>query len=83
MEEGCEADVMMEAEARAAPRAFEAVGELERWIAEQRWEAVPGGWRVREPFDSWRFRVEPVAGGLNVVMSARGGEPAVWFVPAG
>jgi hypothetical protein len=70
-----------EAEARAALRAFVAVGELERCIAEQRWEAVSGGWRVRERFDGWRFRVEPVAGGLNVVMSARGGGPAVWFVP--
>jgi hypothetical protein len=30
-----------------ALRAFVAAGEVERWIAEQRWEAVPGGWRVR------------------------------------
>ena len=73
---------MTEAEARAALAAFDSVGGLERWIAEQRWEAVPGGWRVRERFDGWRFRVEPVAGGLNVVMSARGGEPARWLVPA-
>ena len=28
---------MTEAEARAALRAFVAVGEIERWIAEQRW----------------------------------------------
>ncbi len=42
---------------------------------------MPGGWRVRERFDGWRFRVELVAGGLHVVMSARGGEPAVWFIP--
>jgi hypothetical protein len=41
----------------------------------------PGGWRVRERFQGWRFRLEPVAGGVRVVMSARGGEPAVWFVP--
>ncbi len=73
---------MTEAEARAALRAFVAVGEIERWIAEQRWEAVPGGWRVRERFDSWHFRVEPVAGGVRVVMSGIGGQPAVWFVPA-
>ena len=73
---------MTEAEARAALAAFEAVGELERWIAEQRWEAVPGGWRVRERFDGWRFRVEPAAGGVRVVASAGGGgEPVVWFVP--
>jgi hypothetical protein len=54
-----------EAEVRAALRAFVGVGVggIERWVAEQRWEAVPGGWRVRERFDGWRFRVEPVAGG--------------------
>ncbi len=73
---------MIEAEARAALAAFDGLGGLERWIAEQRWEAVPGGWRVRERYHSWHFRVEPVAGGVNVVMSARGGEPAVWVVPA-
>ena len=63
---------MTEDEARAALTAFDAVGGLERWIAEQRWEAVPGGWRVRERFQGWRFRLEPAAGGLRVVMSARG-----------
>jgi len=73
---------MTEAEARAAMRAFVAVGGLERWIAEQRWEAIPDGWRVREPFNGWRFRLEPATGGLRVVMSAKGGEPAAWFVPA-
>jgi len=45
-----------EAEARAALRAFIAVGELERWIAVQRWEAVPDGWRVRVRFQSWHCR---------------------------
>jgi hypothetical protein len=79
---GREANTMTEAEARAALRAFVAAGGVERWIADQRWEAVPGGWRVRERFQGWHFRVEPVAGGVNVVMSARGGEPVVWFVPA-
>ena len=72
---------MTEDQARAALAAFDAVGGLERWIAAQRWEAVPGGWRVRERFQGWHFRLEPVAGGLRVVMSARGGQPAVWFVP--
>jgi hypothetical protein len=38
---------MTEAEARAALRAFVAVGGLECWIAEQRpWEAIPTGWTV-------------------------------------
>ncbi len=76
------AERVTEAQARAALRAFVAVGEIEPWIADQRWEAVPSGWRVRERLRGWHFRVEPVAGGLHVVMSARGGEPVVWFVPA-
>src|SRR5215210_1110757 len=53
---------MTEAEAHAALRAFEAVGELEPWIAEQRWEAIPDGWRVRERLQGWHFRLEPMAG---------------------
>jgi hypothetical protein len=67
--------------AEARLRAFLAVGEVERWIAAQSWEAVPGGWRVRGQLHAWRFRVEPVAGGVRVVMSGGGGEPAAWFVP--
>jgi hypothetical protein len=71
-----------EEQARVALRAVVAVGGLESWIADQRWERIPGGWRVRERYQGWRFRVEPAAGGLRVVMSARGGGPAVWVVPA-
>ncbi len=38
---------MTEAEARAALAAFDGLGGLERWIAEQRpWQAAPGGWTV-------------------------------------
>ena len=71
------------AEARAALRAFEAVGDIEQWIAEQWWERLPGGggWRVRGQLQSWRFLVEPVSGGVRVIMSARGDEPADWIVP--
>jgi hypothetical protein len=55
---------------------------LERWIAEQRpWEATPGGWTVPGELQGWRFRVEAVPGGVRVVASANGGEPAVWIVP--
>jgi hypothetical protein len=72
---------MTETEARAALAAFVAVGEIERWIAEQPWEAVPGGWRVRGRFNGWRFRVEPAADGVRVFMSGIGGEPAAWVVP--
>ena len=73
---------MTEAEARAALAAFDAVGEIEPWIAEQSWEAVPGGWTVAGELQGWRFRLETVPGGVRVVASANGGEPAVWFVPA-
>ena len=59
--------------AEARLRAFLAVGEVERWIAAQSWEAVPGGWRVRGQLHAWRFRVDPVAGGVRVVMSGGGG----------
>jgi hypothetical protein len=60
---------LTEAEARAALAAFDGPGGLEPWIADQRWEAVPGGWRVRERFQDWHFRVEPVAGGVSLVRS--------------
>ncbi len=73
---------MTEAEARAALRAFVAVGEVERWLAEQRWEAIPGGWRVLGRLQAWHFQVEPVAGGVRVTMTPRRGEPMVWTVPA-
>jgi hypothetical protein len=72
-----------EAEARAALRAFVAVGGLECWIAAQRsWEAVPGGWTVLGELQGWRFRVEPVAAVSASSCPRAGGEPAVWTVPA-
>ena len=73
---------MTEEQARAALAAFVAVGGLERWIAEQRWNAVPGGWVVPEGFQGWRFRLEPVAGGVRVTGCLRKGGSAVWIVPA-
>ncbi len=73
---------MTEAQVRAALAAFDGIGGLERWIAEQRpWEAAPGGWMVSGNFQGWRFQVEPVPDGVRVTASANGGEPAVWFVP--
>ncbi len=73
---------MTEAEARAALAAFDGLGGLERWIAAQRpWQATPAGWTVPGELQGWRFRVEPAPGGVRVVASAAGGEPAVWFVP--
>ena len=74
---------MTEAEARAALHAFDAMGEIEQWIAEQPWEAIPGGWRVRGRLHGrWRFRLEPVPGGVRAVMCGTGGAPADWIVPA-
>jgi hypothetical protein len=70
-----------EAEARAALAAFDAVGEIERWIAEQPWHAAPGGWVVPEPFQGRRFRVERAPGGVRVVAFMGRGEPAAWIVP--
>ena len=62
-----------EADARAALRAFQAVANIERWIAEQPWARLPGGgWRVLGRFQAWRFLLEPVAGGLRVIMRAPG-----------
>jgi hypothetical protein len=76
-----------EAEARAALRAFVAVGGIEQWIAEQRWEAVPGGWRVRGQFTTgasgWSpspargprgyIRARRIAGGLDRAGGVRPG----------
>ena len=73
---------MTEDQARAALRAFVAVGGLEAWIADQPWLTSPSGWVVPEPFQDLRFRVEPVAGGVRVVMCGTGGQPADWTVPA-
>jgi hypothetical protein len=78
---------VMEAEVRAALRAFVGVGvgvgNVEPWIAGRPWQAVPGGWTVAGELQGWRFRLEVVPGGLRVFASAGGGEPAVWFVPRG
>jgi hypothetical protein len=71
-----------EAEARAALRAFVAVGDIEQWIAELPWERLAGGgWRVQGRLQSWRFLLEPVPGGVRAVMCGTGGAPADWIVP--
>ena len=74
---------MTEAEARAALRAYVTVGRVERWIADQGWEQVAGGWRVRGRFYGWwSFRVEPAPGGVRVVMYGTDEPPTTWVVPA-
>jgi hypothetical protein len=70
-----------DAEARAALTTSNRVGGLEHWIAEQPWEAAPGGWRVLHPLHSWTFMVAPAGGGgvrLTAFMS--GGSPATWII---
>jgi hypothetical protein len=70
-----------EDQARAALRAFVGVGDIEPWIAGRPWQTAPGGWTVAGELQGWRFRLETVPGGVRVVASAAGGEPARWFVP--
>ncbi len=72
---------MTEDQARAALAALDGVGGLERWIAEQPWLAAPGGWVVPEPLQGWRFRVEPVVGGVRAATFMDNGEPTAWVVP--
>ncbi len=62
---------MTEEAARAALAAFDGLGGLERWIAEQRpWQAIATGWPVPGALHGWRFRVEPAPGGVRVVAPA-------------
>ena len=73
---------MTEAEARAALRAFVAVGDVAPWIAKQPWKAESGGWSVLSELHYLPFHLEVMAGGVRVIASAGGRrEPAVWFVP--
>ncbi len=54
---------MTEDKARAALRAFVAVGGLEQQLAKQRWQADAGGWAVLGALGGWRFRIEPAPTG--------------------
>ena len=51
-------------------------------LAEADGDATPDGWRAEERFQGCAVRLERVAGGVRVVMSAAGGEATVWTVPA-
>ena len=73
--------VIIEAEARRLLRDCEGLGGLEAWIAWQRWQAVPGGWRVVPELLGWRFRLEVVPEGLRVTAGEPGASgPAGWVV---
>ena len=73
---------MTKDEAHAALAAVVAIGDLEVWIAEQPWEATPGGWTVLGELHGLRFRVEPAAGGVRVIASSAKGKPEAWTVGA-
>jgi hypothetical protein len=73
---------VIEAEARAALRAFVGVGQVEPWIAGQPWKAESGGWSVLGELHGLRFHLEVMPGGVRVIASLGGGrEPTVWSVP--
>ena len=70
-----------EAEARAALAAWDGVGGLEAWIAEQPWEAMPDGWRVKTRLQGWSFELQPNGNGLRIIASPGvGTAPAVWVI---
>jgi hypothetical protein len=72
-----------EAEARSLLRDCGGFGGVEAWIAERRWQAVPGGWTVADELHGWRFRLERIPDGLRVIASpGDGASPAVWTVSA-
>jgi hypothetical protein len=73
---------MIEAEARAALRAFGSGSDVEPWIAAQPWKVESGGWSVLGELNGLRFHLEVMAGGVRVIASMGGGrEPKVWSVP--
>jgi hypothetical protein len=75
---------MIEAEARDLLRQHDGVGGLEVWLADQPWVSAPNGWQVTRDFDGWRFVIQPIGGGLQLVgTAANGGRPAVWAVKSG
>jgi hypothetical protein len=72
---------MTEAEARVLLRDCGGVGGMEAWIAEQPWQAVPGGWMVTGEMQGWRFKIDVIAGGLRITAGEPDrGDPAVWIV---
>jgi hypothetical protein len=72
-----------EDQARTVLAAFVAVGNVERWIAEQPWEPLSRrGWRVRGELHGWRFQVKPARSGVRVILHTAKGERMAWIVPA-
>jgi hypothetical protein len=76
---------MTEAEARVLLRDCGGFGGLEAWIAEQPWQAAPGGWTVAGRVRGRPFRLEPFGNGLRITAVTPSGETpgewATWIVP--
>jgi hypothetical protein len=72
---------MTDVEARRLLRDWPGAGEV-AWIAQQQWQAAPGGWTVNGELQGWRFQIEIAAEGLRVSASMPGALPAVWLVRA-
>ena len=71
---------LTEADARNLLRQHDGWGGIERWIAERRWQAAPGGWAVTGEWQGWSFRIEVIAEGLRINAGEPGATPAVWTV---
>jgi hypothetical protein len=69
-----------EAQARDQLRRCDGQGGIEAWIAGRRWKAEGQGWTVAGDLQRWRFRVEPVLGGVRISATMPGALPAVWVV---
>jgi hypothetical protein len=71
-----------EDDARVLLHAFDSVGGLEAWIADQPWQVAPGGWTVTRELQGWSFRLVQVPWGLRVIGSAPDrNSPVIWQVP--
>jgi hypothetical protein len=71
---------MTEADARTLLRNWPGLGGIEAWMAEQPWEATPGGWSVDGVLQGWRFRLALVGDGLEIIAGEPGVTPARWVV---
>ena len=70
---------MTKDEARQLLRDCGGFGGLEAWIAEQPWQAAPGGWTVAGRVQGRSFLLEPFSNGLRITAVAPGGgTPGDW-----
>lgn len=73
--------MMTEAETRSVLEARPGIGVFERWMADQPWREIAGGWLVTGILQGWRFRLNLVPGGVQISASCQNPKlPAVWTV---